>query len=128
MLTALVVEDSLTDIQLISSYLTQAGFKVVPVASGEEAQQQIQLTRTPVDLIVIDVILPGQSGFELCRALKSDSSTRPIPIVIYSSKNSDADKMWGQFLGADAYLAKPINQHELIQTVNRLCTNLLQQS
>lgn len=118
--TVLVVEDSLTEIQKVSQYLIQAGWAVLHAASGEEAQRQLSVTPRYPDVIILDVILPGQSGFELCRELKSDPKTRSIPVVMCSTKSTDTDKMWGQLLGADAYLAKPVDPQELIQTLQRL--------
>lgn len=114
----LVVEDSLTEMQLLTGYLQKAGLTVVSAHSGEEAQTKL-LSQTP-DLIVLDVILPGQSGFELCRELKSDPKTSKIPVVICSTKDTDVDMMWGNLLGANAYLAKPVNQAALLSTVRQL--------
>lgn len=118
MRTVLIVEDSLTETQILTHYLQQAGLVVVSVTSGEEAQIKLSLHKP--DLIVLDVILPGQSGFELCREIKKDPHTQQIPVVICSTKNTDVDKMWGNMLGADAYLPKPINGQELVQLVHQL--------
>lgn len=118
MSTVLVVEDSITESEIITRYLQLAGLKVLSARSVEEAQES--LDRQKPDLIVLDVILPGQSGFELCRELKIDPETSPIPVVICSTKDTDADKMWGTMLGADAYLPKPVDQQELLLTVQRL--------
>ncbi len=118
MTTVLLVEDSLTETQVITRYLNQAGLTVVSVKSGEEAQIKLQSQKP--DLVILDVILPGQSGFELCRELKSNSNTQSIPIVICSTKGTDADKLWGSMLGADAYIPKPIDQQKLMQTIQKL--------
>lgn len=118
MTTVLLVEDSLTQAEVLSRYLQQAGLIVVSVTSGEEAQIKLQLQKP--DLVILDVILPGQSGFELCRELKSNSSTQQIPVVICSTKKTEADKIWGSMLGADAYLPKPIDQQKLMQTIRQL--------
>ncbi len=118
MSTVLVVEDSLTEMELFSQYLRQAGLSVLTAKSSEEAQDKLG-SHHP-DLIVLDVILPGQSGFELCRELKSADGTRRIPVVICSTKGTDVDKMWGDMLGADAYLTKPVDQTEFVNTVRRL--------
>jgi chemotaxis family two-component system response regulator PixH len=120
MTTVLLVEDSLTDSHLLTHYLKQAGFMVISVGSCEEARTKLQLHRP--DLVLLDVILPGQSGFELCRELKTNASTKQIPVVICSTKGTDADKLWGSLLGADAYLPKPVDQSELTRTVTRLMT------
>lgn len=118
MITVLLVEDSLTETEVLTRYLRQAGLGVVSVTSGEEAH--LKLEHSKPDLVILDVILPGQSGFELCRQLKSNSSTKAIPIVICSTKGTEADKLWGSMLGADAYLPKPVNQQQLIQTIQQL--------
>ncbi len=118
MSTVLLVEDSLTETEILTRYLQQGGWTVISVKSVEEAQQKLQQQQP--DLILLDVVLPGQSGFELCRDLKASPSTGSIPIVICSTKNTDADKMWGTMLGANAYLAKPVTQKDLLQTVQQL--------
>ena len=119
--TVLVVEDSLTQIELLTRYLQLAGLAVISAKSGEEAQTR--LIQQKPDLIILDVMLPGQSGFELCRELKADPGTRQIPVVICSTKNTEVDRMWGNMLGADAYLPKPVDQKELVQTVQKLINN-----
>ncbi|NJO42608.1 MAG: response regulator [Cyanobacteria bacterium RU_5_0] len=118
MTTVLLVEDSLTDTEIMTRYLRQAGLAVVSVTSCEDAQ--VKLQAQPPDLVLLDVILPGQSGFELCRQLKTDSSTKRIPVIICSTKGTEADKLWGSMLGADAYLPKPVDPQELVNIVLRL--------
>ncbi|HEY9645467.1 MAG TPA: response regulator [Chroococcidiopsis sp.] len=114
----LLVEDSLTEAEILTRHLQRAGLAVICVQSGEEARAQLNYAKP--DLIVLDVILPGQSGFELCRELKNNPNTKFIPIVICSTKNTEADKMWGNMLGADAYISKPVNQSDLLQVVQNL--------
>jgi DNA-binding response OmpR family regulator len=118
MITVLLVEDSLTETEVLSAYLKQAGVTVVSVTSGEEAQIKLQSQKP--DLVILDVILPGQSGFELCRELKTNANTQGIPVVICSTKGTDADKLWGSMLGADAYIPKPVDQKKLMQTIQQL--------
>lgn len=118
MKTVLIVEDSQTDQNFFSSYLQKAGFTVNVVSSVEEAETKIKANKP--DLVVLDVILPGQSGFELCRELKSQDDTKNIPIIICSTKETDVDKMWGDMLGANAYLVKPVDSEEFINTVKKL--------
>jgi len=117
MTTVLLVEDSVTETQLLTRYLRQAGFNVVSVTSGEEAHIKLQAQKP--DLVILDVILPGQSGFELCREIKTNIDTKKIPVVICSTKGTDADKLWGSMLGADAYISKPVDQQELMKTINK---------
>lgn len=119
MRTVLVVEDSQTELNTLESYLQEAGMNVVSKKSGEDAL--IWLSSQTPDLIILDVILPGQSGFEVCREIKQDnSSSRNIPVVICSTKTTNVDKTWGTMLGANAYLDKPVDRAELITTIQRL--------
>jgi chemotaxis family two-component system response regulator PixH len=116
--TVLVVEDGLTDMEILSRYLQQAGYSVMSATSSEEAE--VKIDKTKPDLIFLDVILPGKSGFEICRELKNNPHTSKIPVVFCSTKNSDVDKIWGNMLGAEGYLSKPINQEELTLILKQL--------
>jgi len=118
MITVLLVEDSLTETEIITRCLKQAGLAVVTAVSSEEAY--IKLESQKPDLVILDVILPGQSGFEICRDIKTNELTKRIPVVICSTKDTDADKLWGSMLGADAYIPKPVDQRQLIQTIQQL--------
>jgi DNA-binding response OmpR family regulator len=118
MSTALVVEDSLTDKELLALCLQDNGITVLTAKSAEEAFDQVK--NHTFDLIILDVVLPDRSGFEICRELKEDDSTKTVPVIICSTKGSDMDKFWGMRQGADAYIAKPIDQQELAVTIKRL--------
>ncbi|MEM9088059.1 MAG: response regulator [Cyanobacteria bacterium P01_F01_bin.53] len=118
MTTALIVEDSLTDRELLTNYLQQSGITVQSAQSSEEALKMLETT--PPDLVFLDVVLPGQSGFEFCRDIKTNESTQGIPVVICSTKGTEADKLWGSMLGADAYLTKPVDRQQLSATVDQL--------
>lgn len=120
MITVLLVEDSLTDTERLTRCLQQAGMTVIQVRDGDEAEAQLRRGRP--DLVILDVILPGRSGFELCRELKRDPRTQTIPVVICSTKTSHADQLWGNMLGANAYLTKPVDEAELVSTIQRLIT------
>lgn len=114
----LVVEDSLTDKEVLKGCLQQSGMSVLTAQSAEEAFNQVKTHH--FDVIILDVVLPDRSGFEICRELKAESTTSNIPVIICSTKGSDMDKFWGMKQGADAYLSKPIDQDELVQTVKEL--------
>lgn len=120
--TALVVEDSMTEREIITYYLRQAGVIVATATSGEEALEKLN-TYTP-DLIILDIVLPGRSGFEICRELKAEAKTSKIPIIICSTKGSDMDKFWGMRQGADAYIPKPIDQEIFLRTVKELIAGI----
>jgi chemotaxis family two-component system response regulator PixH len=116
--TALVIDDSFTEMQILCAYLQQIGIKVSTASSGEEALEKIDRERP--NIILLDVVLPGRSGFEICRELKTETKTSKIPIIMCSTKGTDIDKFWGLKQGADAYLTKPIDPEELVRTVRGL--------
>ncbi len=116
--TALIIDDSLTEREIITHYLKQAGIGVSTANSGEEALEKLN-AELP-DLIVLDVVLPGRSGFEICRALKAEDKTKKIPVILCSTKGSEMDKFWGLKQGADAYIPKPIDQELFLRTVKQL--------
>ena len=114
----LIVDDSATERAIITSCLQQVGINVSIAMSGEEALEKI--AQNFPDLIVLDVVLPGRSGFEICRELKGAENTSSIPIILCSTKGTEMDKFWGMKQGADAYIPKPIDQEELVQKVREL--------
>ncbi|WP_448379604.1 response regulator transcription factor [Gloeomargarita sp.] len=118
MATVLIVEDMQPEAALLAGYLQGEGFLVNRVASAEEAHQY--LAKQKPDLIVLDVVLPGESGFEFCRQVKKQPETADIPIIICSSKQGDIDKFWGMKQGASAYLTKPVDKEELVRTARSL--------
>lgn len=118
MSTALVVEDSLTDRKTLVLYLNKIGFKVLAAESAAEAQTQIAASKP--DIIILDVVLPDRSGFELCREFKSNPDINQIPIIFCSSKGTELDKFWGLKQGASAYLVKPLNIEELVKIIQQL--------
>ncbi|WP_017303934.1 response regulator [Spirulina subsalsa] len=115
---ALIVEDGVTDREFLTRQLQESGLTVMTAGSVEEAQGK--LGQSKPDIIFLDVILPGQSGFEFCRFLKSSPDTKQIPVVICSTKGTDVDKTWGTMLGADDYLIKPVDPDALKKTLSRL--------
>jgi two-component system, chemotaxis family, response regulator PixH len=118
MTTILVVEDTQTDAEVLAGTLRQGGFIAITVTSSEAAKEKI--AQQQPDAIVLDVVLPGISGFELCRELKGNPHTSKIPIVLCSTKDGEMDKFWGMKQGASSYLTKPVNPEELLRTVKFL--------
>ena len=114
----LVVDDSATERSIITGCLQKVGINVSVALNGEEALAKIQ--QDSPALIVLDVVLPGRSGFEICRELKGDDNTNKIPIILCSTKGTEMDKFWGMKQGADAYILKPIDQEELVGKVKEL--------
>lgn len=113
----LVVDDSWTDLTLIATTLRESGFEAITAVDGEEALEKI-VTEQP-DCVVLDVILPRQNGFQLCRKIKQMEQSGHIPVILLSRKNTPADKHWGLQQGAALYLTKPFDREELIASVRR---------
>ncbi len=118
MKTILVVDDTLTQVEILSSTLRQAGYSTIEAQSSEDAREKLAVHQP--DVIVLDVVLPGISGFELCRELKQDPTTQQIPIILCSTKGGEMDKFWGMKQGAASYLVKPIDPDELLRAVKLL--------
>jgi two-component system, chemotaxis family, response regulator PixH len=113
--TVLVVDDMPSTMELLSHYLRESGYVVIGTVSAKEALKQA-IDQKP-DVIVTDVVMPGMSGFELCRSLKRNSVTEHTPIVICTSKNQAIDRMWGMKQGADAYIVKPFTKEQLVRVI-----------
>jgi len=113
--TILIVEDSPSELELMSRYLKDSGYKVIKTSGAKEALEQAILQNP--DAIVTDVVMPGMSGFELCRSLKKNPETQKIPIVICSSKNLEIDRLWAMKQGANVYLTKPYTREQLLRAI-----------
>lgn len=119
---ALVVDDSLMMREVFSAYLNNAGFSSIKKAcSVEEAQQTLESYRP--DIIILDVVMNGKSGFEFCHQLKKSRQTCSIPVIICSTKTTKADFFLGDIIGADAYLPKTVSQLEFIKKAQQLSKN-----
>ena len=114
----LVVDDSPTDRQFLSEVLSKNGFTVATAESAEDAMVKVKQSRP--DLVLMDVVLPGQSGFQATRALTKDEATKQIPVIICTTKGQDTDKAWGLKQGARDYIVKPIKQAELLAKITAL--------
>lgn len=111
----LVVEDEPEIQELVGYHLTREGYRVTCTASGEQALAAVR--RDPPDLILLDLMLPGVDGLEVCQRLKADPSTRCVPVVILTAKSEEADMVSGLELGADDYLPKPFSPRVLVARI-----------
>jgi putative two-component system response regulator len=114
----LVVDDNASIAGLMSQLLTMRGYEVVTAASAEQAEAEVR--RQAPDLVLSDVKMPGKSGYELCRELKSDPATRLIPFVLITGLTDSSDKLQGIEAGADDFLNKPVLAEELTARVKSL--------
>jgi two-component system alkaline phosphatase synthesis response regulator PhoP len=112
----LVVEDDEDVLELLRYNLTKEGFRVTGVTSGEEAL--LSTKAQTFDLVLLDLILPGIDGLEICRHLKRDSITQHIPVVMVTAKGEEADIVTGLELGADDYIVKPFSIKVLLAQIN----------
>jgi two-component system, OmpR family, alkaline phosphatase synthesis response regulator PhoP len=117
-MTILVAEDDPDIAQLIVRYLQKAGWAAHVTASGSDAL--VYAKSQPVDLAILDVMLPGLSGLELCRVLRSDPATAHLPIIMVTARAEETDRIMGLDLGADDYLPKPFSPNELVARVRAL--------
>jgi two-component system, chemotaxis family, response regulator PixH len=118
MSTALIVEDVQTDLMILTSYLENLGWRVIAAMNGEEALTYLNSNKP--DIVFLDVVLPGRSGFEICRTIKAQTTTQQIPVVMCSTKNTDMDRFWGLKQGADLYLTKPVSRHDFVEVIQKL--------
>jgi phosphate regulon transcriptional regulator PhoB len=114
--TILVVDDEKDILELVSYNLQKEGFHIQTSQNGEDALEKIRSDR--FDLLILDLMLPGIQGMELCKVLKSDNETASIPIIMLTAKSEEFDKVLGLEMGADDYITKPFSPRELVARVN----------
>jgi len=111
----LVVDDEKTLVKALTFNLEKEGYEVVTAYDGEEALKQVESDNP--DLVILDLMLPGLDGFEVCRRVRKNLD---IPIIMLTAKGDDIDKILGLELGADDYITKPFNPRELIARVKAI--------
>jgi twitching motility two-component system response regulator PilH len=114
----LVVDDSPTDRQFLSELLAKNGFQVSTAENADEALAKAKQLKP--DLVLMDVVMPGQSGFQATRALTKDEATKQIPVIICTTKGQETDKAWGMKQGARDYIVKPVKGPELLAKISAL--------
>lgn len=114
----LIVDDSPTEVRKISSILEKHKHQVITADNGADG---VALARKEQpDLVLMDVVMPGLNGFQATRQLTRSDETANIPVVIVTTKDQETDRVWGTRQGAKGYLVKPVDEDELIQTINSL--------
>lgn len=114
----LIVEDEESLLKLESILLTTKGFVVQGVANGDAALEAI--AEAPPDLVLLDVMLPGLDGFEVCHQIKSNPQTRQIPVILLTAKKSPEDLARGKAVGADQYITKPFKSSMVVAAIESL--------
>lgn len=111
----LLVDDSKTELRFLSELLTKKGYSVRTAENADEAMRR--LAEEKPDLILMDVVMPGQNGFQLTRSLTRDPNYADVPVIMCTSKNQETDKVWGMRQGARDYIVKPVDADELIAKI-----------
>ncbi len=114
----LIVEDDRDIAELLQRYLTRAGHSADALGDGNEALASVR-ARLP-DLVILDLMLPGLNGLEVCRALRRGPETATLPIIMLTARSEEADRITGLELGADDYVTKPFSPRELVARVGAL--------
>ena len=111
----LVVDDSKTELYHLSEMLGKRGFSVRTAENGDEAMRR--LAEDKPDLVLMDVVMPGQNGFQLTRKITRDPRYADVPVIMCTSKGQETDKVWGMRQGARDYVVKPVNADELVAKI-----------
>ena len=114
----LVVDDSPTDLKYLSDILVKNGYKVTTAENAEEALSKVKQINP--DLVLMDVVLPGQNGYQATRTLSKDEATKHIPVIMCTTKGQETDKLWGMRQGARDYIVKPASQEDLLAKIKAL--------
>jgi DNA-binding response OmpR family regulator len=113
----LVVDDSYAEMQMMESILKGADYSVTALPDADHIEDIIVADKP--DVIVLDIVMPGRNGFQVCRDLKSDERFFGIPIVLCTSKGQESDKFWGLQQGANAHVVKPFKAKDLLAAVKQ---------
>ena len=111
----LVVDDSKTELYHLTEVLGKRGYSVRTAENGEEAMRR--LVEDKPDLILMDVVMPGQNGFQLTRTITRDPRFADVPVIMCTSKSQETDKVWGMRQGARDYIVKPVDADELVKKI-----------
>ncbi|WP_456475203.1 response regulator [Candidatus Pyrohabitans sp.] len=114
----LIIDDEPEIITLTRMMLQKAGYEGIGAENGKEGLEILGKDR--VDLVLLDVVMPGMNGWEVCRKIKADEELRQIPVVMFTVYDNKEDVMRSHECGADAYLSKPFDREELLDVVRRL--------
>jgi twitching motility two-component system response regulator PilH len=114
----LIVDDSRTELLYLADMLMRRGYSVKTANNAEDALRLIAGERP--DLLLLDVVMPGLNGFQLTRQLTKDPASAEIPIILCTSKNQEADRVWGLRQGAKDYILKPVNENILLSKIKAL--------
>lgn len=116
--TILVVDDNVQNLELLQAYLEDVDCRTIPARDGVEALETV--AAKPVDLVLLDIMMPRMSGFEVCRRLKGDPKTADIPVIMVTALNEFGDIERAIGSGTDDFISKPVNKLELLTRVRTM--------
>ena len=116
MKTILVIEDTQAERNMVSALLSHAGFNVAVAENAEAGWQWLQKNNPP-NLILLDIVMPGESGLDLCRKIRESDNLKEIPVVFCSSKSEEFDRFWALRQGGNEYITKPYAPQSLVDKV-----------
>ena len=114
----LVVDDEIYIVHILDFSLGMEGYEVITALDGEQAIEKAHAEKP--DLIVLDIMMPKLDGYETCKALKGDATTRDIPVILLSAKGRNVDQKIGFEVGADDYITKPFSPRKLVERINSI--------
>ncbi|HEX4538135.1 MAG TPA: response regulator [Candidatus Acidoferrum sp.] len=113
----LIVDDSPAEVLLMHGVLEREGYRLVDLHDSTRVEETIAFEQPNV--ILLDVVMPGKNGFQVCRELKGHDLYKTIPVILVTSRDTASDKFWGEQQGADGYVTKPFTSEELLRAVRR---------
>ncbi len=114
----LVVDDEIYIVHILDFSLGMEGYEVLTALDGEQALEKARAQHP--DLVVLDIMMPKLDGYETCKMLKGDATTRDIPVILLSAKGRNVDQKIGFEVGADDYITKPFSPRKLVERINAL--------
>jgi two-component system alkaline phosphatase synthesis response regulator PhoP len=114
----LVVDDEIYIVHILDFSLGMEGYEVITALDGEQALERMKAERP--DLVVLDIMMPKLDGYEVCKAIKSNPTTKQTPVILLSAKGRNVDQKLGFDVGADDYITKPFSPRKLVERINQL--------
>ena len=116
MANVLIVDDSPTEVHVLTTILERNGFTDSVASSGEEGVEKAK--EIIPDLVLMDVVMPGMNGFQATRQISKNEGTAHVPVIIVTTKDQETDRVWGLRQGAKEYITKPVEESELMAKIN----------
>ncbi len=114
----ILIEDNSSIVEILELLLKESGFDIIIATSGEEGLKKVK--QESPDLIILDLMLPGLPGEEVCRQIRKDEKLGSIPIIMLTAKSLDVDEVVGMVIGANYYMTKPFDVDELLEKIGKL--------